>query len=147
MAENSEEWLEKIKSCGYRLTQSRKAVVRTLIGASRALTPSELYSSAREIYPALGLVSVYRALEKLEQLELIQRVHQEKGCQAYMPIGKGHQHMLICRGCGKVVFFEGDQLEGLFSAITSRTGFRIDGHWLQVSGVCSTCRSRKDEAQ
>jgi hypothetical protein len=65
-----------------------------------ALTPLEVYDMARKKYRALGLVTVYRTLEKLEELHLIQRVHQPMGCQAFISAGHGHQHLLLCQNCG-----------------------------------------------
>jgi Fe2+ or Zn2+ uptake regulation protein len=109
-------------------------------GNMRALTPVEVYDTARKKCPGLGLVSVYRTLEKLEQLGLVQRVHQTKGCQAFVRTGDGHQHLLVCHNCGKAILFEGDQLDPLFNLISKETGFQIESHWLQVSGLCKTCR-------
>jgi len=76
------------------LTLPRKAVVETMEGNMHALTPVEVFDAARKQCPGLGLVSVYRTLEKLEQLGLVQRVHQTKGCQAFVRTGDGHQHLL-----------------------------------------------------
>ncbi len=112
-----------------------------MVGSSYALTPVEVYDVARKDCPGLGLVSVYRTLEKLEELGLVQRVHQTKGCQAFIRAGDGHQHLMICTQCGKAVLFEGDQLDHLFNAVSKRTGFQIENHWLQVFGLCNTCRS------
>ncbi len=55
----------------------------------------------------MGLVTVYRTVEKLEELGLVQRVHQPSGCQSFIAAAVGHQHLLICQSCGKVVFFDG----------------------------------------
>jgi Fe2+ or Zn2+ uptake regulation protein len=72
---SAENWLKVLSDNGYRLTGSRRAVVE-IVGASlRAMTPLEIFDSARATYPELGLVTVYRTLEKLEELHLIQRVH------------------------------------------------------------------------
>lgn len=134
-------WLEVLQKNGCRLTASRRAVVETMEGNMSALKPVEVYDIARKRCPGLGLVSVYRTLEKLEQLGLLQRVHQTKGCQAFIRTGDGHQHLLVCQNCGKAVLFEGDQLDPLFISISKTTGFQIEGHWLQVFGLCKTCRS------
>ncbi|HEY6075072.1 MAG TPA: hypothetical protein VIV15_17250, partial [Anaerolineales bacterium] len=53
-------WLEQLQCSGYRLTAARRAVVQTMAGSLRALSPVEVYDLARRRYPALGLVSVYR---------------------------------------------------------------------------------------
>jgi Fur family transcriptional regulator, ferric uptake regulator len=138
---NSENWLKALSENGYRLTGSRRAVVEIVGASTRAMTPMEVFDSARGAHPELGLVSVYRTLEKLEELHLIQRVHQPSGCQAFVSASQGHQHMLLCQNCGQVTFFEGDDLENLITAISARTGYSIQEHWLQLFGRCANCRS------
>jgi Fur family ferric uptake transcriptional regulator len=133
-------WLNALQENGYRLTGARKAVVETVAESPRALTPLEVYDMARTSYPALGLVSVYRTLEKLEELHLIQRVHQPQGCQAFISASDGHQHLLLCQNCGKVTYFEGDDLDGLIAKISARTGYKIRDHWLQLFGLCKDCQ-------
>ena len=134
-------WLSALQKHGYRLTGARKAVVDTVAESPRALTPLEVYDTARESYPALGLVSVYRTLEKLEELHLIQRVHQPHGCQAFISASSGHQHLLLCQRCGQVTYFEGDNLESLISGIAGKTGYKIRDHWLQLFGLCKECQA------
>ena len=136
----AEHWLSALQENGYRLTESRRAVVDIVASTLHALTPMEVFDSARTKYPDLGLVTVYRTLEKLEELHLIQRVHQPEGCQAFIAASEGHQHMLLCQKCGKVTFFEGDDLETLFSNIAQKTGYTIREHWLQLFGLCQSCK-------
>jgi len=132
-------WLEQLHDNGYRLTGARKAVVETVEKSTRALTPIEVYDMARKKYRALGLVTVYRTLEKLEELHLIQRVHQPIGCQAFISAGVGHQHLLLCQNCGQVEFFDGDDLDALTKNISHKTGYQIKEHWLQLFGLCVNC--------
>ena len=96
---------------------------------------------ARKKYRALGLVTVYRTLEKLEELHLIQRVHQPTGCQAFISACQGHQHLLLCQNCGQIAFFEGDDVEPLIKSVAKKTGYEIREHWLQLFGLCANCRS------
>lgn len=136
----AESWLTLLRENGYRLTEARRAVVETVAATDRALTPIQVYDVARQQNPALGLVSVYRTLEKLEELHLIQRVHQPDGCQAFIAASQAHQHLLLCQNCGQVKFFEGDDLDALILAISNKTGYRIHEHWLQLFGLCPACR-------
>lgn len=133
-------WLAQLQKNGYRLTGARIAVIETIQNSPRALTPVEVFDQARKKYHALGLVSVYRTLEKLEELHLIQRVHQPQGCQAFIAASHGHEHLLLCQNCGQVVFFEGDNLDLLIQTISKKTGFVIHEHWLQLFGLCSACQ-------
>jgi Fe2+ or Zn2+ uptake regulation protein len=138
-------WLEQLQENGYRLTAARRAVVETVAEAKHALTPIQVYDAARQHYPALGLVTVYRTLEKLEELHLIQRVHQPQGCQAFLTASQGHQHLLICQQCGQATFFEGDDLTPLIEALATQTGFQIRDHWLQLFGLCRACQTEERE--
>jgi Fe2+ or Zn2+ uptake regulation protein len=134
-------WLEKLQTNGYRLTESRRTVVEIMAKSKRALSPLEVYDLARGQHAGLGLVTVYRTLEKLEELQLIQRVHQPRGCQAFIAAFTGHQHLILCSQCGKVEFFAGDNLDGLFEQIGGQTGYHVEDHWLQLFGVCADCRT------
>ena len=137
---SSELWLTQLQQNGYRLTGARRAVVETVQKSRCALTPLEVYDMARKKYRALGLVTVYRTLEKLEELHIIQRVHQPQGCQAFIKASSGHEHLLLCNNCGKANLFEGDDLDGLIKSIARKTGYQISEHWLQLFGLCQDCR-------
>lgn len=136
----AETWLVQLQENGYRLTEARRAVVEIIQKSKRALTPVEVFGMARKKYRALGLVSVYRTLEKLEELHLVQRVHQPQGCQAFIAESSGHEHLLLCQNCGRVTFFEGDDLDTLIKMISKKTGYLIHEHWLQLFGLCQACR-------
>lgn len=133
-------WLIQLQESGYRLTGARRAVVNVIQSSKRALTPVQVFDRARKKYRELGLVSVYRTLEKLEELGLVQRVHQPQGCQAFVTAGEGHQHLLLCQQCGTATLFEGDDLDGLIKSIARRTGYQIKDHWLQLFGLCENCK-------
>lgn len=134
------DWLTQLQENGYRLTEARRAVVDVVQKSTRALTPVEVFDRARKKYRALGLVSVYRTLEKLEELHIIQRVHQPLGCQAFIAESSGHEHLLLCQSCGQVTFFEGDDLDALIKTISKKTGYQISEHWLQLFGLCQACQ-------
>ena len=139
---NAQQWLACLHENGYRITEPRRAVVETMATSQQALNPFDVFVRARAHYPRLGLVTVYRTLEKLEELGLIQRVHQPSGCQAFVTAFSGHQHLLICQRCGRVEFFNGDveQMDGLMRAVGVNSGFQIHDHWLQLFGVCAACQ-------
>ncbi len=133
-------WMVELQSNGYRLTDPRRVVLEIIASSRHVLSPLEVYERARRRSPRLGLVTVYRTLEKLEELGLIQRVHTPSGCQAFIAVEPGHQHLLICQECGRVEYFSGDRLDGLMSAVEGESGYRVRDHWLQLFGVCAACR-------
>jgi Fe2+ or Zn2+ uptake regulation protein len=137
-----EAWLERLQANGYRLTAPRRAVVETIAHSQHLLDPQTIFERTRQRYPQLGLVTVYRTLDKLEELGLVQRVHRPQGCQAFTAAFTGHQHLLICRRCGRVEYFSGDseRMDGLMVSVGQASGYTIEDHWLQLFGLCAACR-------
>ena len=139
------EWLARLQDNGYRLTAPRRAVVETIANSQLLLTPLDVYARARPRYPRLGLVTVYRTLEKLEELRLIQRVHRPSGCQGFIASQAGHQHLLICQECGRVEYFNGetDRMDIIMSQVGTESGYQVQSHWLQLFGVCRLCQENQ----
>jgi Fe2+ or Zn2+ uptake regulation protein len=137
---NVGEWLERLQDNGYRLTDPRRAVVDAIASSQHVLSPLDVFELAHARYPKLGLVTVYRTVEKLEELGLIQRVHQPSGCQAFIAAAPGHQHLLVCQECGRVEYFSGDTLDSLMAVVEGESGYHVQDHWLQLFGVCESCR-------
>lgn len=136
-------WTDELRQNGFKITEPRLAVIQVLATSEKALNATQIFDSARDNYSQLGLVSIYRTLEILEDLDLIQRVHQKDSCHTYIAGFQGHQHLLICEKCGKAEFFEGDNLAKLFDRVAEESGFSITDHWLQLFGVCPNCKNRK----
>ena len=138
--ERSRNWLQELKHHGYRLTSPRKAVVEVVANSASVLSPHEIYALGRGRYAKLGLVTVYRTLEKLEEMGLVQRVHRPDGCEAFIAGVDGHQHLLVCESCGRVEYFGGDKLDGLINKVQGDSGYEIREHWLQFFGLCQACQ-------
>ncbi len=134
-------WSGLIQESGYRLTGPRRVIIEIMAKSERALGPQDVYDIGRGEHIGMGLVTVYRTLEKLEELGLIQRVHHPDGCHRYLRSGIGHQHILLCVNCGHSVFFRGDDLGALFMGVSDSSGYEIQDHWLQLFGLCPTCKS------
>jgi Fur family transcriptional regulator, ferric uptake regulator len=142
----TQRWLENLQDGGYRLTAPRQAVVEIVANSEYLLDPQHIYDQARLRYPRLGLVTVYRTLDKLEELGLIQRVHHPDGCQAFIAAVTGHQHLLICERCSRVQYFSGDNelMNRLIESVAHKTGYLVRDHWLQLFGLCPECQKAKN---
>jgi len=137
-----DEWLSSLAASGYRLTQPLHVIVNVLVSTERALSPVDIFDLGRKEYPRMGLVTVYRALEKLEELGLVQRVHHPGGCHRYLRAAHGHEHLLLCTACGRAVYFAGDDVTNFIQYVAANTGFEIRDHWFQLFGLCEQCRGK-----
>jgi Fe2+ or Zn2+ uptake regulation protein len=147
VALTEQEVVRRLRERGYRLTASRRAVIRVLLRSDHHLTPQEIYERARSEDAGIGLVTVYRTLDLLAEMGLVKRLHGENGCHGYAASAPGvHRHYLVCTGCGAVVEFDGyKEIEDLLKKLESKTGFVVTDHWLQVFGLCPECRARKQK--
>jgi Fur family ferric uptake transcriptional regulator len=109
----------------------------------RPLSPQTIHQRASQTDENISLVSVYRTLDLLNELDLVCRVHGQDECQGYVLSSPGHHHQLICRNCQKTVEFSGStDLEPFIEAVEQQTGFLIDGHLLQLFGLCPECHKK-----
>ncbi|HUV28198.1 MAG TPA: Fur family transcriptional regulator [Anaerolineales bacterium] len=133
-------WLDSLQASGCRLTTPRRVIVNIIGNSKRALEAVEIFDLSRDEHPHLGLVTVYRTLDKLEQLRLVQRVHQPNGCHLYLRAPQGHEHILLCKSCRRTDYFSGDDLSQLIEETSRNSGYEIEEHWLQFMGLCASCR-------
>ena len=140
-------WHTALRAHGYRLTAAREAVLRVLADSERALDATQIFDLARQHTPRLGLVTVYRTLETLLALGLVQKVHCAAQCARYAATEPGHHHLLVCRRCGRVWHFSGDDLGALMQSVAGESGFHVEDHWLQLIGLCATCRAASDNTE
>jgi Fur family transcriptional regulator, ferric uptake regulator len=134
------EVLTQLSGRGFRVTQARRAIVRALLDADGSVTPAQASELARRHWPTVGLVTAYRTLELLTQLGLARRIHLDDGCHSYVSASYGHRHDLICHECGRVVEFDGCDLSELLERVHNETGFYINAHMLELSGICPRCQ-------
>ncbi len=135
-----QDWIPILQENGFRITQPLIIICDILSKTNRILNPTEVFLEAKESYPKIGLVTVYRSMEKLEEIGLIERVHMPDGCQSFFRAANGHKHLLICTKCSKAKYFEGDNLNPLFDRTGEAFGYKITNHWLQLFGLCETCQ-------
>jgi Fur family transcriptional regulator, ferric uptake regulator len=127
----------------YKMTPQRRAVLEVISGSHDHLTPQAIYQRVQKKYPAIGLVTIYRTLEILADLNLVCRVYGKDNCRSYLMRRQGgHHHHLVCLECGKVIDVTMCNLDKLELKLASKTGFKIESHLLEFSGRCRTCLSR-----
>ena len=134
------DWTNLLHKAGCRVTAPREAVILILRQTSRPLRIHELFALAREQHSDLGLVTVYRTVEKLMELNLVQRIHQPDGCHAYLPASTSDPHIVLCQRCGQVAFFSGD-ISVVAEVIAQKTGYQLDLSLVQFVGLCANCRN------
>ncbi|MFN2469701.1 MAG: Fur family transcriptional regulator [Gaiellaceae bacterium] len=134
--------LEALKAAGYRAGGARHAVVELLERQECCLSAQEIFDRLRGGTRPVGIASVYRVLEQLSALGLVQRVDVGDATARYEPLHltDEHHHHLVCVDCGRVEPFTDDGLEQAVEGAAGRVGFAVDGHEVVLRGACGDCR-------
>jgi Fur family ferric uptake transcriptional regulator len=90
----------------------------------------------------VGIASVYRALEGLDELGLVQRIDLGDGVSRFEAAHSDgeHHHHLVCDDCGKVEPFEDATLETVLERVAGGRGYVVGGHDVLLRGACGECR-------
>lgn len=148
---NSDDFKTILRENGVKVTTQRVLVLEALSScADGHLTAEEIYDLVRAAYPEIGLATVYRTIQLLLELHLIDRINLDDGFVRY-EIGdikdkktRHHHHHLICRQCGRVVSFQDDLLEELEEKIQKTMHFTVSDHEVKLYGYCEECRRKID---
>ena len=99
---------------GHRSGGAREEVLNLLAGQTCCLSAQAIHDRLRDEERAVGLASVYRAVDVLARLGLVRRVDVD-GTACYEPADPSgeHHHHAICDRCGRLDAFEDDELETL----------------------------------
>jgi Fur family ferric uptake transcriptional regulator len=131
--------LEIVRARGGRITAARRAVVEALIGAgAEHITADEVASRVESIHPEVHRSTIYRTLDALEDLGVLNHVHLGHGPSTYHLTADTHLHA-VCDVCGSVVELPPDALDGVARRL-ARKGFRLAPQHFAFAGRCRTCR-------
>ncbi|MEA2480463.1 MAG: Fur family transcriptional regulator, ferric uptake regulator, partial [Thermoleophilaceae bacterium] len=128
--------LERLAEAGYRRGGARSRVVELLGRQSCGLSAREIDARLDAEGQAIGRASVYRTLEALAELKLVQRLDLGNGTARYEPHHPSgeHHHHLVCDSCGQVTPFEDPELESALEHLAGRVDYHVDEHDLVLHG-------------
>ncbi len=146
MKKNLEKFRDQFK--GYKMTTQRRVVLEAFLeNTDRHLSAEELYSLAKGKDPEIGLATIYRTLDLLEELNILHKLHFGDGRSRYELVHKHshHHHHLVCLNCNQILEVKEDFLHQLEDLIEREHHFRIVDHRLQFFGYCASCDRKEKE--
>ena len=149
---NEEKVKDLLREKGLKVTSQRLMVLNILSAhGDEHLTVEEIYDLAIEESPEIGLATIYRTVQVLLELHVIEKVTFDDGFARYElngeETGSGHRHHhAICTQCGKVYSLETDLLDTLEKQVFESLGFEVTDHEVKLYGLCSACRRKAQNA-
>jgi Fur family transcriptional regulator, ferric uptake regulator len=126
---------------GYRTGGARRALLELLDSQACARSALEIEDALRASERTVARASIYRILDELERLHLVQKVQVGQDMARFEPIrsGAGHHHHLVCDSCGTVTPFTDEGLEDAIRELSRRIPMRVAEHEIVLHGACDAC--------
>jgi Fur family transcriptional regulator, ferric uptake regulator len=133
-----EDALAAVRARGLRLSAARQLVLEALYEADAPLSADEVAARAGGPDGPSDSASVYRNLEKLEELGLVRHFHAGHGPGLYVRAGDAREY-LLCDSCGTLTAVEPSALDEARASILRRHGFHARFTHMPAPGLCADC--------
>src|SRR5690606_22872792 len=112
-----------LQAGGYRVTRARQLIFEALLESGGHVSADDLMAAVHGREPSVGRMTVYRTLDLLRQLGLVQPVYQGTGAAHYVLMDQGHHHHLVCSSCDRVIEFDECMTQEMARELGERYGF------------------------
>lgn len=131
--------LDELRGSGGRVTAPRRLVIETMAALpEHHLTAAEIVAAVREREPEFYVSTVYRTLDLLVDLAVVERVQFGPGAAIYHVPDRPHHH-LLCEECGAVTEVSADLLDDLAERIDVEHRFTLRAQASTLVGICRRC--------
>lgn len=134
---------DKLQSQGRKLTSQRLCVVESMWELKgKHLSCEEIYEYVRKKTPSIGIATIYRTVQMLDEIGYVNKLNFDDGRTRYelsLDDEEHNHHHLICKSCGKIIEVKMDLLDELEKSIETKYNFAIFDHDLKFFGKCENC--------
>ncbi len=136
--DEAEPILALLRARGGRVTTCRRTILETFLGIGGHVTAESLTAQVQATQPDVHESTVYRFLDELERLGVVDHVHLGHGPAVYHLSRDAHHH-LVCDRCGTVVEVPEEVFAGLRTQLQADFGFSLAPRHFAVTGRCQSC--------
>lgn len=149
MKQRIERIKKQLHAKGYKLTPQREGTLTVLLEREEDhLSAEEVFLLVKEKEPDIGLATVYRTLELLCELNVVDKINFGDGVSRYDLRKEGVEHFhhhLVCMECGAVEEIMEDLLSDVEKVVEEEWQFQVKDHRLTFHGICRNCQSQAAE--
>lgn len=134
--------VDALDLAGYRLTGPRRAVADLIAEQTGHFTALDLEGVIRDRRLGISRATLFRALDLMTELGVVERLDLPTGEHAYVPCARAHHHHVVCSRCGRTAEAGDCGVAEAVAEIARQSGFRIDSHRLELFGLCRHCQAK-----
>ncbi len=135
---------ERLKEKGLRCTDARLSIYLEFLQRKRPLSINDF--KEKKAFEAFDESSLYRNFKKLEESGLINLIPGAGDFQFYEVQHTGHHdhhHHITCTKCKSITCLDDCSVESQLTKMAATVGFNLQGHKLELYGLCKDCNSKK----
>jgi Fur family ferric uptake transcriptional regulator len=137
-----DEILAAVRASGGRATSARRAILETLLNHEDVHPTAEhITTTIRQTQPEVAESTVYRFLDELERLGIVEHVRLGPGPEVYHFTDRSGHHHLVCSNCGRVIEVPSRVFDALHEQLLREFEFAIEPHHFTLSGRCVHCEA------
>lgn len=130
---------ELLKDKNLKVTKYRKLILQTLQSEDHPISAEELFDKLKKDND-MDLSTVYRNLNILEEKNVLLKTTNLDSINYYQINDSHHKHFITCNKCHKNFTIENCPVHELEDEIEKETGFIINGHNFEFTGICPECQ-------
>lgn len=127
------------------MTPQRHAILSYLMNSMTHPTADEIYRALSPEFPSMSVATIYNNLRLFVEAGLVRELTYGDDSSRFDADMSDHYHC-ICNSCGKITDFEYPPLVEVERAASKETGFIVEGHRMEIYGICPSCAEQKADA-
>lgn len=134
---------ELLKKASLKNTKQRNTVLSIIKKSKEPITAEEIFKYLILEDNKINLSTVYRTLNILTSKNVLLKILKGDGTAAYEVNDSSHNHYITCSSCNDSILIDSCPIKDLSESVSKNTGFKVTGHSLQLTGVCSKCLKKE----
>jgi len=142
---SDKDFIATLREHGLQVTYQRLAIYQALYFTKDHPSAEAIYQQVRKRFPMISLGTVYKTLEKLYEVGLIQKVSPITEVARYDAITGPHHHM-VCLECQSIQ--DADSIVGAPKiSVSEPDGFHVLRQQVVLHGYCPSCKGSIIDSQ
>jgi Fur family peroxide stress response transcriptional regulator len=134
--------IDALRRKGFKATPQRIAICSFTLGSREHPTVQRIYKEVKKTYPTVSLATVYKTLQILKELHLVQELafpQEESRFDSYV---KPHLNV-VCLRCGEVIDINDNSARDLIARTAAKTRYTVIEQRFDIYGICEKCKGRR----
>lgn len=131
-----------LRNKGFKVTPQRLAIYKVLANTKTHPSAEMIFNELQPIYPTMSLATVYKTIEILKELGMIQRLNVGEDSFRYDAMVENHAH-IRCMGCGRVDDLTEVDDASFVKAVEGTTPYKLTSQQFYFYGYCPECQEQK----